>query len=246
MASPAPLKVQTIMDATHVAYTQATDTPLITDEDGILRLTLLNKGIDVWQFFRGVRWLELFLYNVQGPTITVGTVQYPIDQSDFRELSSRLRLLCPDASYKYVEVYSPQRYARYMNSLGTVETSDGSLVCTITGNIASGYTLNLGWIPKVGDGTVGAVAYYDYYKYANKMKTMTDIPEMRNPQFLVAFMTGELFVDDDVNLYTKYSSDATTLLSDMASENEALPDYESNAVEDAGEWAAGGGFAIGL
>jgi hypothetical protein len=250
MASPAPLNTQTIQDAVHIAYTQATDTPLITDDDGILRLNLINKGIDHWQFFNQVRWRELYVYNATGPTIVANTIKYAIAQSDFRELSSRLRILRSDGSYEYVEIYSPEKYARYMDSLGTVANPDGNRVACITGNPANGYQLNLGWIPSNTDPSTGGVIYFDYYKYANKMATMADIPEMLNPQFLVAFATGELFVDDDVNLYTKYSSDADDLLDDMAAENDLLPDYESNAVEDQGEWAGattgGGGFAMGV
>lgn len=247
-AVPAPLTTQTIMDAAHIAYTQATDTPAITDDDGVLRLNLLNKGIDRWQFFNTTRWRELFVYNAAGPTIATNQVVYPITQTGFRELSSRLRILRTNGSYEFIAIVSPERYARYMNDPAptTTETLNGNRVACITGNPASGYQINLGWIPTSTDPSTGGAIFFDYYKFANKMTTMADIPEMLNPQFLVGFIVGELFVDDDVNLYTKYSSDSNTLLDDMSAENDMLPDYESNAIEDQGEWASGGGFAIGV
>jgi hypothetical protein len=248
MASPAPLTTQTISDGINIKYTQATDTPLVTDDDGKLRINLINEGIDRWQFFNNVRWRELLVLNFQGPTIQTNTVTYSIDASDFRELSSRLRLLCTDGSYKYVEIYSPQRYQRYMDSKGNVETDDNGLVCCISGNPSAGYQINLGWVPGAlsGDVTVGAVAYFDYYKFADKMVSMTDVPEMQNPQFLVSYVTGELFVDDDVNLWTKFNTDAMNVLGDMSTDNDEMPDYESNAIEDNGEWARGGGFRFGV
>lgn len=234
------------MDAAHVAYTQATDTPLITDDDGVLRLNLLNKGIDRWQFFNNIRWRELYTYNATIGAITTA-IAYPLSSiTDFRELSSRIRLANTDGSYTYVTVYSPERYARYMDNKGTVDTPDGDRVCCITGNPSAGYQINLGWIPQTTDKEYGATIYFDYYRYAKKMVAMTDIPEMQNPQFLVAYITGELFVDDDVTLYQKYNSDATAILGDMSSENDLMPDYESNAIEDRGDIAATGGFAMGV
>jgi hypothetical protein len=248
MATPAPLTTQTIMDAIHISYTQATDTPLITDDDGVLRLNLINKGIDRWQFFNATRWRELYKYNASGGVIIASQIVYPITQTDFRELSSRLRILRTDGTYEFVEIVSPERYARYMNDPGpnATEMLDGKRVASITGNQAAGYQINLSWIPTSTDPSTGGTIYFDYYKFANKMSVMTDVPEMQNPQFLVAFATGELFVDDDVNLYTKYNSDSEDLLNDMSSENSLLPDYESNAIEDQGEWAGGGGFALGV
>lgn len=246
-AVAAPLNTQTIMDAAHVAYTQATDTPLITDTDGVLRLNLLNKGIDRWQFFNGVRWRELYAYNASAGTVAASTIIYPLSSiTDFRELSSRLRIANTDSSYTYVTVVSPEKYARYMDAGGRVELPDGSLGCCVIGNPSAGYQIHLGWIPQATDREIGGTIYFDYYRYAKKMNAMTDIPEMQNPQFLVAYITGELFVDDDTNLYTKYNSDSMNLLGDMSAENDVMPDYESNALEDRGDWAAGGGLAIGV
>lgn len=247
MASPAPLSTQTISDGINIKYTQATDTPLITDDDGILRLSLINEAIDRWQFFNNTHWNELLVINFQGPTIQAGVTTYSLDASDFRKLSSRLRLKCTDGSYRYVNIFSPQRFQRYLDSVGYVETDDNGLVCCISGNQAAGYQLNLGWVPgATQDPTTGATAYFDYYKFADKMQSMTDVPEMGNPQFIVSYATGELFVDDDVNLWTKYNTDAMNQLGDMSTDNDDMPDYESNAIEDNGEWSANGGLRMGV
>lgn len=228
------MTVQDISDDIHVAYEQATDTPAITDDDGALRLKLINKGIRRWQFENGVRWRELWVINATGPTITANTVSYPLTQADFRELGSEIRILKLDGSYTRAKVVAPEHYKEYMNGNGQVIDNNPGLVVAVSGNPSTGYFLNLGWVPTSGDPTVGGVIYFDYYKFAKKMTQMSDTPEMSNPGALVPYVTGELFVNDDVNLYTKFNGDFLNDLANMRDENDELPPYASNAIENQG------------
>lgn len=228
------MTVKDICDAIHVAYEQATDTPAISDDDGVMRINLINKGIRRWATEDGVRWRELDVLNAIGPTVVAGQVVYPITQTDFKELGSKLRLIKTDGSLQKYSIVTTEYYTQNMDGNGLVLDSEGKPAVCITGNPAVGYTINLGWIPNTNDGTVGGVMYFDYYKYANKVSLMTDIPEMSNPNFLIAYAVAELFVNDDVNLYTKFNGDALNDLSNMRVVNDALPPYASNAIENQG------------
>jgi len=227
------IKTQDLLDAIHIKYEQATDTPLLTDDDGKIRMSLLNEGINHWETEEDTRWKELIVLNAQGSTIAAGKVVYDLSTfDDFREMASRVRLLRADGSYAYASVVTPETFQQYMNGNGQVISKLGGLVVCISGNGALGYQMHLGWVPSVSDGTIGAIPYFDYYKWANRLVTVNDVPEMSNPYYLIDYVTGELFVNDDVNLYSKFSSDAEGKLDDMQTNNEAQPPYASSAVED--------------
>lgn len=224
LTNTVPLTVQNILDQAQFAYEQGTDTPLLTDDDGKIRIGIINKGIARWEFEDGVRWRELYLFNQKGSAITANNQAYPFAPTDFRELGGRIRFLRSDGSRFYIATVDQSRYAQHI--------TENLQVAMVSGNPAIGYQLNLGWVPQANDGTTGAVPYYDYYKYANYMNAVTDVPEMSNPWYLVDYLTAELFANDDVNLYEKFSSDASAKLSNMREENESLPSYSSAATED--------------
>lgn len=229
MANQEPMTVNDLLDSIHVAYEQAqpSDGPSLSDDDGVIRLNLINKAIRRWEFDNDVRWRELYVYNVTGPTILAGVTSYPLTQTDFREFAGRLRLLRTDGAYAKVDLISPELFAKYVTTASTTKAC-------ITGNPSSGYTLHLLWSPATNDGTIGGTILFDYYKYAKKMAVPADIPEMSNPQFIVDYVVGELFVNDDVNLYTKFNGDALNALSNMRTANDATPPYASNTLENQG------------
>lgn len=232
MSTTSAVTTQNILDAIHNKYEQATDTPALTDDDGIIRLNLMNEGINRWETEDDTRWRELLVLNATGSTISNLKVAYDLSQDDFRELASRIRFLRTDGTYFYADVVTPETLQRHINTAGYTNPTTGALQVAISGNRGNGYQMNLGWIPKTGDATVGAVPYFDYYKWADHMETGDDIPEMANPYFLVDYVTAELFVNDDTDLYQKFNADATSKLDDMQTNNEALPPYASTAIED--------------
>jgi hypothetical protein len=234
MANVLPMTVQDISDDIHVAYEQATDTPALTDDDGLMRLKLINKGIRRWQYENSVRWKELDVLNAAGAVIVAGQIVYPITQSDFRELGSKIRIINLDGSKTIVDIVDSEYYRNYMNGTGLVQGYNPPRVAAISGNPSLGYSINLGWVPMATDNNIGGTIYFDYYKFAKKMALMTDIPEMSNPNFLVSYSTAELFVNDDVNLYTKFNGDALNDLSNMRDENDAAPPFASNSIENQG------------
>lgn len=219
-----PLSVQDILDAAHSRYEQATDTPGLTDDDGKIRLSLLNEGINTWETENGVRWRELWTYNTTFGPLAAGTVSYSISADDFREFGSRIRFLRADGSRFYINLVSQENYARHIN--------ENKQVATTSGNPADGYQIQLGWIPLANDGTVGATGYYDYYRWALRMSSMQDVPELSNPFYLIDYITAELFANDDINLYQKFDGDRDEKLSNMVDENEKLPPFASNAIEN--------------
>jgi hypothetical protein len=232
MSTAINMTAQDLLDAIHIKYEQATDTPALTDDDGKIRMSLLNEGINRWETEDDTRWRELLVLNAVGPTIVAGTISYALTQTDFREFGSRIRFIKTDGTYFYVDITTVENLQRHINTVGYVNPTTGALQAAISGNRAVGYKLNLGWIPSATDATVGAIGYFDYYKWANRLVVVTDVPELSNPYFLIDFVTAELFVTDDVNLYTKFSSDASNKLDDMQTNNEAQPPYASSAIED--------------
>jgi hypothetical protein len=74
------------------------------------------------------------------------------------------------------------------------------------------------------------------YRQAEPLADAGDVPEMSDPQFLVAYATSELMIDDDINQFSKYSNDALLILANMRQVNERLAQgQEMSAFDDFSE-----------
>ena len=196
------MKVNEILKSVHVAYEQAADAPALNDEDGQIRLNLLQKAVRRWSTDNVTKWNELFSVGDIGP-IQPGQREYDL----------------------------PEGYSL---------SGEGGKFVTILGNPQIGHKLRLGWIPKSGDQEIGKTIIVKYYREPFIPTKLDDVLEMSDPNFAVAYVTAELFVNDDANLYTKYNSDAMILLANMRQRNELAPDGQFSGLEGdigiGGDW----------
>ena len=190
------MKVNEILKSVHVAYEQAADAPALNDEDGQIRLNLLQKAVRRWSTDNVTKWNELFSVGDIGPIL-------------------------------------------YVKSPSQLTGEDGKFVA-ILGNPQIGHKLRLGWIPKSSDQEIGKTIIVKYYREPFIPTKLDDVLEMSDPNFAIAYVTAELFVNDDANLYTKYNSDAMILLANMRQRNELVPDGQFSGLEGdigiGGDW----------
>lgn len=217
------MEVKEILKSVHVAYEQAVDAPTLSDEDGIIRLNLLQKAVRRWATDNVTRWNELFSITDIGP-IQTGQREYDLP----KEYSLSGGFYLQDSSTPIL-VKSP----------GQLTGESGRFV-TILGNPQTGYKLRLGWTPKPSDQETGKVIVAKYYRKPLIPEKSDDILEMSDPDFAVAYVTAELFANDDANLYTKYNSDAMILLANMRQRNELVSEGQLSGLE--GDIGVGGGW----
>ena len=73
------MKVNEILKSVHVAYEQAADAPALNDEDGQIRLNLLQKAVRRWSTDNVTKWNELFSVGDIGP-IQPGQREYDLPE----------------------------------------------------------------------------------------------------------------------------------------------------------------------
>lgn len=217
------MKVNEILKSVHVAYEQAADAPALNDEDGQIRLNLLQKAVRRWSTDNVTKWNELFSVGDIGP-IQPGQREYDLPEG--YSLSSGFYL---QGSSEPLRVKSPSQ----------LTGEDGKFV-TILGNPQIGHKLRLGWMPKSSDQEIDKTIIVKYYREPFIPTKLDDVLEMSDPNFAIAYVTAELFVNDDANLYTKYNSDAMILLANMRQRNELVPDGQFSGLEGdigiGGDW----------
>lgn len=215
------MTVKDILDSVHIAYEQATDTPSISEDDGAIRLNLLQKGVRRWGKDNTTRWDELFTVATIGPIIA-GQQEYNIDDPDDPDAPG---LNLPEAvflqgSSRPMEVHAPQQ----------ITGVDGHFV-TFLGNGRTGHKLRLGWTPSDTDQETGKTLTVLFYREPFVPTGLTDRVEMSDPEYLVAYITGELFVNDDTNMYAKFNGDALNSLDNMRQRNGQVALGQSNGIE---------------
>lgn len=209
------MNVEEILDAVHINYEQATDAPALSDEDGLIRLSLLQKVVDGWGRNNNTRWQELFTIETLGP-ITAGSTQIPLAE----ELH-----LCE--SFFLQGESRPMKVKKPWQVTGVEER-----YLFITGNPSDGYVLNLGWTPEAGDPEVGKTIKAVYYRTAAKPTKASDVLEMSDPYYAVDEVTAELFSNDDVDLYNKFHNSALQRLNDMREKNDQTVWGEENGIDN--------------
>lgn len=193
------------------------------DEDVMVRIAIANRGLRQWARDNTTEWQELLEPVVIG-TIASGSTSFSLEEN-----YHLLKGVYLDDTGEPVEV-------RRVNEA----TRSGRYVY-VSGNKKDGYQLNLGWVVEEGDRWIGKKLRVIYYKDVEKLKKAKDVPEMSDPDYLVAYVTSELMIDDDTTQYSKYTNDATTALANMRQRNDRLADTEeSNVMDDDINYPIGG------
>ncbi len=208
------MTVQEILDAIHIGYEQAVDTPSLSDEDGAIRFSLVKKAVRRWASDNTTLWNELFDLAELGP-IGAGTQEYALN-ADYN-LGDAFFI---EGNSKPLRVVAPHQ----------LSGETGKFI-TVLGNKKDGYRVRLGWEPVAEDQEVGLKIIARTYRDPFIPTATTDKLEMSDPEFAVAFVIGELFINDEPNLYTKFNNDALLLLANMRQRNERVTDGQFNGLE---------------
>jgi hypothetical protein len=191
------------------------------DEDTLIRVQLVNRGIRTWAKDNGTEWVELASPH-QDFTIQTGTTSFGLDD-EFEFLDG---------------VFDSQGYS--LEVKGARQATRPGQYFYLTGNKSDGYQLNLGWTPNDKDNLVGTTIRVLSYREPVELKRPTDIPEMSDPGYLVAYVTAELMIDDDTTQYTKYSNDAAIRLANMRQLNSRLSQGQHESALDDSDLVVGG------
>ena len=185
-----------------------------SDEDTLVRIELVNRAIRSWGLDNVTRWDELTDNYVLG-TVQEGTTSFSLND-DHQYLEAVV-----DGSGSTIEVKTireaikPGRYVY------------------VSGNKADGFELNLGWTPTSEDALIGKEIRAIGYREPVELGKPTDIPEMRDPGFITAYVSSELMIDDDTAQFSKYAADAATKLANMRDLQAQLANGQtSSAFED--------------
>lgn len=233
MASNQPYSLDDLMARIHTLVDNDADTPTSTDEEYETRINLINQAVGKWES-QDTFWDELWTTYTHGSTVALGDKDYTLTSlTDMRYPGGYVELVL-NGSTSYYEIISPEQYQTFQGE---------ARVVYFTGNNRSGWTLNLGWTPADGDGTVGATIKIPYYKYAQRF-TVADLstvkPEMSDPNYIVYDVAAaKSLLESKNNQYSVYSVEALNCLDRMKAVNEARPYANPLRIEDIDDIAYG-------
>lgn len=225
MASTDPQTLQDLQDQINTLVSNDSDTPASTgDDEWTTRLNLIYAAIRLWGTSKDVLWNELWTTFTVVSTLSAATTYLMSTLLDFRFPGGYLRLTLNGAT-TYIPIIQAEQAQNYI--------AGGTRAAYFTGSQQTGFTLNLTWTPTAGDGTFGATAKFDYYKFPFKPTATTDKVEMSDPNFIVFWVAAQkALLESQNNKYAVYDSQATECLDNMQIMNDLLPDYQSNQVEN--------------
>lgn len=217
------------MDAINTNVSNDSATPTLADDSDEwgARLNLIYMAIRIWGTTQDVLWNELWAtFTLPSPiagstAISLGTL------TDYRFPGGFLRLTL-NGGTQYVPIVKAENAQSYIQN--------GRKGAYITGNPKDGWTLNLTWTPTSGDGTYGATAVFDYYKFPYKppgTSPSTEKLEMSDPNFVIFWVSAQkALLESQNNKFSVYDAQATECLDNMRIMNDMLPDYQNNQVEN--------------
>lgn len=222
MASNLPYDLQDIQDRINTLVSNDADTPTSGDDEWNTRLNLIYQSIGKWESM-DIDWNELWDSYTHGSTIAANTSTYTLTLlTDLKRVGGWVKLTLNGAD-SLVQVVSPAQS----------QTFNDDRIVWFTGNNKDGWTLNLGWTPIAGDGTVGATISFPYYRYAFKPIATTDLVEMSDPNFIVYDVAAvKSLMESKNNLWSVYNTEALNCMDRMKMMNELNPPYQDNSIED--------------
>lgn len=223
MATIQSLSLDELQTEIHVLVSNDSDTPSSSDDDYTIRKSLINQAILAWEGEREVQWRDLWTTETSGGTVAAGTTSYAVSATDFKFPGGYI-ILDDGTNQQKIKVIPPRQAQKY--------TSDVKLAY-FTGNPKDGWTVNLLWTPATGDGTVGSTIKYDYFKYATKLDSGSDVSEISDPMFIVYYVAAELKrMEDDFNSFSALQAKAANALQQMRIANNVGYLHEDFTMED--------------
>lgn len=225
MSSNFPYSLQDLQDRINTLVSNDSDTPAAIDDEWTVRINLINQAIGKWES-SDVHWDELWTSYTHNTVVVAADTDYVLTIADLRFPGGFIKLSL-NGGDTYIQVVSPEEYQRYQMEARCVY---------FTGNPSTGYTLNLGWTPVAGDGTVGATIKFPYYKYATRFTSSsltTAKPEMSDPNFLVYDVAAtKSLLESKNNQFSVFSTDAEASMNNMRIMNDIKPPFQSDMMDD--------------
>lgn len=162
-------------------FNSSSSAPTSGEEDYLVWTGLFNIAVSVWEQEEGILWKELFVKlsdaSTGDKTATSGDYSYTCP-SDFR---------FPASGYVWIGSGSDKTPFRVIRQEDlTIYENDSANWCYFTRGASP--TLNFNPNCEVPAGTIS----YNYYKYATKLSSGTDVFEMSDPMFAVYYALAEL------------------------------------------------------
>jgi hypothetical protein len=227
MATNLPYTLQDLQDRINTLVNNDSDTPISgSDDEWTVRLNLINQSIGKWEA-ADVYWDELFTSYTHGSLVANATKTYTLSSlTDMRFPGGFIKFTLSGAD-TYIQVISSEEYQKYQQEVRCVY---------FTGNNSAGWTLNLGWTPATGDGTVGATISFPYYKFATRFTSAsatTAKPEMSDPNYIIYDVAAtKSLLESKNNQFSIFSTDAQTCMTNMRIMNDVKPPYQGDSMDD--------------
>ena len=192
-----------ILQAAHRRYDGSTDYPILTDDDYIVRMGIVNDLIHTWER-EPIDWRELIELDYSITATSANEYDLP---AGFLKMVSK-----PKANTVELDFIKPEQKSMIYKA------SSATKFYTTYGKAGSEKIyIN----PTI---TAGTFIIFDYYKKATELTVGTDIPEMNDPSFLVNGLIAFLYEQDARNdKSTEYENKATESLNNMIIANEVDP-----------------------
>ena len=212
-----------IQNSAQSLYEQDQDTPDSTSEDYLVRRSIINAGIGLWETFDGTDWASLYTTLSEGSTGGETTVATDDTQSDcptaLVRIGSYIKLTDGTDTVLYVRK-TPQEAADLVAGGSTDK------FFWISGK-PNAYKIN--WNPKIPSTYNGWTISYPYYKKALQISATTDVPDAPDHLFLVHYLLSWLYKTDDAGLSREQFDIANTLIQQMKKTNDiSILDYTDN------------------
>lgn len=246
-----PFTYQQIINAAQLTALNSPTPPAVGSQQYLIFVQYINYlAIPTWENQRNVLWQELWTDAENYSTLSTSTTSISLPD-DFKFMGGGwIRVTYPGgtAGYPSIVPFSVKR-------LPEIELNPYNIKKEfyVSGNVNSGYQLNLGWTIQTGDAEVGANISFRYYKYANIaqvnsagiLTNPSDVPEMSDPSYVFKKVTAAVAAANyNLNLYNIYENQASDSLVQMMQANEMGTDYQDDYVKDVDSLLGQGGYLM--
>lgn len=226
-----PMTYQTIIDNIQLLTLNDPTAPASTTQEYSIYTQMINNmAIPTWENERGTLWDELWVDKADYATLVYeqGDIALP---ADFKFIGGGVIRL----KYTGSTTDNPIIRAFPVKKLPEIELDPRQNLPEfyIYGNPSTGYKLKLGWIVQSGAAEIGATVNFRYYKFANQMVNLTDVPEMSDPMFIVYKVSAQVSANNfNMNLYQIMEDKANYSLLNMRMANDMASNFMDDYVKD--------------
>lgn len=196
----------------YTLYRTEADTPNTSDDEFIIFKALTTEAITRWANYDNTFWKELYqTLQVEQDgdlTVTLGTTDYNTP-ANMRIAGGYIRLFDDNGTTKVrIPIIEPQE-AQFK--------SDTTRYAFFTGDPQNGFTLHLN--PEPDEAIAGLNMDYVYYKIPDTLDTVSSLPQMTQPMFIVHRCLANRFRGSRNPYYQTAKNDAEDVLRTMQLEN---------------------------